>query len=160
MIPIETRIIVPRKFPILIILVLIIWGIASVDNKSTIPNARFYLIALVLLVFGGLYLSLANTYIVIDNLGISLKQPFKKLKSFDWQEISQASWDWSIDVHTVNLSWIIYSNKNTNISVQPSFYKRKDLQIIAEVLIRNCPQANIHNKIKKASEGKFPWYLF
>ena len=160
MIPVETRIITPRKFPLLIILAVLILLVNWVAGKSMLHDVKYYLISGMSVIFGALYLLLVYTYIVIDNESIILKLPFRKIKSFLWKDICEVNWEWSVDGHTANLSWVIYYNTKTNINFQPSYYKRSDLQKIAEALILKCPYATIHKKIKNAAEGKFPWYLF
>jgi len=86
---------------------------------------------------------------------------FNKATTVKWKEIRASKLSWEIEGgHTANIYWTIISEANKKIILEPSFYSRKNLRLIAELLIKKSPDAIIDNRIRKIADGKFPWYLF
>jgi hypothetical protein len=160
MIPIETQLIQIRKWPLYIMAAVFFLFVFIVFDKPEHGSAKNYSIVGGLILFTLFYFFLSRTKIILDNEGITVSHIFIKSINVKWNEIKASDISWQIEGHTANIYWTIISDNNKKITLQPSFYSRKNLLLIAEILIEKSPAARIDNRIRKIADGKFPWYLF
>jgi c-di-AMP phosphodiesterase-like protein len=157
MIPVQTTFLRPRSGIILFTLipVLIILVVANTTNND---NNLKIVSALMLLIPVGIYIFITNSYVEIDNDGITSKNPFRT-RSILWKDVTNSYFK---VIHTGKSSkrmWY-FEHFDKHFRFATNLYSRKSLRTIAEALIMKCPNAQIDQKIRDIAEGKFPWYIF
>ena len=161
MIPIQTQLIEMRKWPQLILAVIFFFIVVIIFDKPEHSAIKIYFISGGLILFTLITYILGKTKIILDNEGITVTHFFNKPGAIKWTEISSSEISWQIEGgHTLNINWEINSINGKQINLQPSYYSRKDLRLIAESLIEKSTGAIIDKRTRKFAEGKFPCYLF
>lgn len=107
-----------------------------------------------------LFLALSRLKLTIDNNGITQQLFFQKQKELRWEQIIATALVWHYHGHGATLNWEFTVSSGKKFVIVPTFYSRKDLKLIAEVLCEKCVAASIDDKILKMADGKFPWYIF
>jgi c-di-AMP phosphodiesterase-like protein len=157
MIPVQTTMLRPRSGIILLALIplIIVLGVANTLHKD---NTIIIVSALMMLIPVGIYIFITNSYVEVDNDGITSKNPFKT-KSILWKDVTNSYFK---VIHTGKSSkrmWY-FENFDQRFRFATNLYSRKALRTIAEALMSKCPNAEIDQKIRNIAEGKFPWYIF
>ena len=161
MIPIQTHLITIRKWPLYIMAAIFFLFVFTVFDKPEQTSIKGYCILGGLILFTLFSYFLSKTRIILDNEGITVSHLFNKSTSIQWNEIKTSGISWQMEgIHTANIYWTILSDHNKKITLQPSFYSRKNLRLIAETLIEKSPGARIDTLTRKVADGRFPWYLF
>jgi len=159
MLPVFTQIFYARKWPILIIFIVIalpfiILKLQDGGNKAIniflLIDAAFC----ILLFTWAKYMS-----ITVDNEGIEYRIIFKKI-SVPWKEIQLTKLAFEFHGKSGDFIWHFISNQNKVINFSTGYFSKNDLRLIAEVVVSKCPEHVIQGKIKEVSQGKFPWYVF
>jgi hypothetical protein len=161
MLAIEPHLIKIRMKPLYIIAAIFFLFVLAIPNKPEQVSFKNGLLLGALLFFILIGYLLSKTTIVLENNGLTISRIFSKTTTLFWNEIRVSKLSWQVDGgHTANIYWQFIADGNKKISIQPSFYTRKDLRMIAELLIEKSPGAKIDPRIRKIADGKFPWYLF
>jgi hypothetical protein len=157
MIPVQTTYLRPRSGIILLMLIPILIAI-GIANTTSGDSTLKWVSGLMLLIPIGMYIFITNSYIELDNEGITNKNPFKT-KNILWSEVTGSYFK---IVHTGKSSKRMWYFEGTGkrFRFSTNLYSRKALRSIAEALITKCPDAHIEQKIVNIAEGKFPWYIF
>lgn len=161
MTPIQTHLIIIRKWPLYIMAAIFFLFVFTAFDKPEHSSVKGYCILGGLIVFTLFSYFLSKTRIILDNEGITVSHIFNKSTSIKWNEIKASGIAWQIEGgHTANIYWTILSDNNKKITLQPSFYSRKNLRLIAEILVEKSKGAIIDTRTRRIAEGRFPWYLF
>lgn len=158
MIPIQTTYLRPRSGIILLILIPVLVLVVTAYTTYNYDNTIKIISALTLLIPVGMYIFIINSYVELDNDGITSKNPFRT-KNILWKNITRSYFK---VVHTGKSSkrmWYFENDKNS-FRFATNLYSRSSLREIAEALIAKCPNAAIDQKIRNIAEGRFPWYIF
>jgi hypothetical protein len=106
------------------------------------------------------YFALSKLKIYIDDEKLRLEMLLKS-KEIYWKDIISSRLNWQIEgTHSAGVSWIFHSKKSNHLELKLGYYSRNDMKILAQQLIDKSSFADIHEKIYKMAEGKFPWYIF
>jgi hypothetical protein len=82
------------------------------------------------------------------------------MREIRWHDLIRSDVYWTIEgLHTASINWS-FQTSNKNLEIRLGFFSRSDMQVLAQQLIDQAPQAVLSNKIYQFAEGKFPWYLF
>jgi hypothetical protein len=156
-IPVQTTYLRPRSGIILLMLIPILIAIV-IANTTNGDSTLKWVSGLMLLIPIGMYIFITNSYIELDNEGLTHKNPFK-IKSIPWSEVTVSYFK---IVHTGKSSKRMWYFEGTakRFRFSTNLYSRKALKTIAEALVTKCPDARIEQKIVSIAEGKFPWYIF
>jgi hypothetical protein len=161
MLPILRQEITMRKWPLYLLTALFFFIVFIISRDNSNANHTKVLLAVGgLFLFIVLYYFLSKKKIVLDNDSLTIQLFFGKLQELKWKEISAVAFKWHFHGHGASLAWEFIPSSGKKISIQPSFYSRKNLQAIAETLVEKCPQAIIDKRILRIAGGKFPWYIF
>ena len=146
-----------KKGLILIFLVPFLFLMAlQVYIKYTAPIMLF----VCFLLFAGalFYYLIQKRKIIIDDMGITNQLLFKKVQYIPWKEITKSSIEWQNSILFTSYQWVFKNNSTEKVSIMIYNYSRKDLQLIAETLLKKCPTIRVDPKIKDLAEGKYPLY--
>lgn len=160
MLPVIRQEFIPRKWPlyfvglIFIFLLFILTGTGKLQDVDSLP------VIIGLAVFLFLYFMLSKNKLIIDNDEISQQLFFGKQKVLKWNEIRSSHLNWHYHGHSADLSWEFIDFSGKKISIQTSSYSRKNIRLIAGVLVEKSPQAVLDERIQKIASGIFPWYIF
>jgi hypothetical protein len=157
MIPIQTTYLRPRSGIMLIMLAAVLIFVIIANNAQNDAITKIGS-ALLLLVPIGFYIFITNSYVELNNDGITAKNPFKT-KSIEWKDVTRSYFR---VIHTGKSSkrmWY-FENDSRSFHFATNLYSRNSLKAIAEALIAKCPGAEIEQKIRNIAEGRFPWYIF
>lgn len=149
-----------RKWPFLILLgFYLVFVVYIIDVTSTEVSLK-WILAGSLLFIAVLFYVVINNKIIIDNKGIVQQIFFGKQKDVEWTNIKSSKMNWDFTFHGGELSWELIDMYGNIIRINPSYYSRKNLKLLAGALLRKCAHADLDKRIFEMTEGKFPWYIF
>ncbi len=119
-----------------------------------------------LLIFGSIilfagalfYYLLRKRKIIIDSNGITNQLLFKKDQYITWESITESSIEWYSTIIYTSFQWEFRDHSNTKVSIMMYNHSGKDLQQIAETLMKQCPGIRFDKKIRDLANGKYPLY--
>jgi c-di-AMP phosphodiesterase-like protein len=156
-IPVQTTYLRPRSGIVLLALIPVIAFIVFANTTEN-DNSLKIISALALIIPVAIYIFITNSYLELDNEGITQKNPFRT-KSILWKEVTRSYFR---VIHTGKSSkrmWY-FENPAKSFRFTTNLYSRKALRSVAEALVTKCPEARIEQKVINIAEGKFPWYIF
>jgi hypothetical protein len=160
MLPVQHQEFQSRKWPLVILFVLIggpfIW-LATVGTADKAVVNIFLLSTIIFISF--FYFILARLKLVIDNEGLELRM-LLKTERVAWSSINKSYITFEFHVHSGDIKWIFNTTKGKSLSFSPTFFSHSTLQVVAETLLYKSPQADISSKVRNMVAGKFPWYIF
>ena len=151
-----------RKWPLLIVYLLIAFPFVLVKLLSSVDDSKnnLYIIfilfthLLVLL----LWYAIKKLEIQVYEQSIVYKTLFYK-RELDWNDIIAVDLHFGFAGQHTHVKWI-FSTPQRSIIIDPSYFSRKDNRFLAEVVMDRCSSAHISASIKSMAGGKFPWYVF
>jgi len=164
MLPISTTYLKARKWPLLVLYIVIgapaAW-LALQKDDSYDPQQKvfiFILFALTHLLILFFWYVASQIEIQIYNDSLIYKTAFKT-KEIAWRNITESELEFHFHSHGGRAQWNIVSPEKI-IKIDPTYFSRKDTRMIAEVLVDKCRSAKISDNVKAMANGKFPWYVF
>jgi hypothetical protein len=157
-IPVQTTYLRPRSGIILLTLVPILM-VMFLSDRANIDSTLKWIYASMLLVPVGMYIFITNTYIELDNEGITHKNPCRT-KTILWSKVARSYFKIVSTGKSSKRMWYFEGNNKERLRFTTRLYSRKALRSIAEALVIKCPEARIEQKIINIAEGEFPWYIF
>ena len=155
--PIPTTTIKPRSWFFLVVLLLIM-ATYQFALRSVEPNEARYILLLPALLVIIIWFLFQRTSITFGNEGIMYKTVFAT-RTFQWEDVTRTYLRFKHRGKSGNMQWRFdLFEKRHHISI--SFYRRKELQLLAEAVVEKCRQAEIDPRITGMATGKFPWYIF
>jgi hypothetical protein len=160
MLPVNPIEIKTRKGPMYMILVVLVFFIGIVMDSDKNQDVMVWVAVLVLMLVGLLLFGLSKLKLIADNDGITQERFFGKSAEIKWSDMASTSLVWHFHGHGANMTWEMKSVSGKIFSLTPSFYSRKDLRELSEIIIGKCPQGSVDKRIVNMAQGKFPWYIF
>ncbi len=149
-----------KKWPFIIFIALYLLFFLFVINVKLIEDSLKWIVAGSILFIVVLSYIVMKVKIVIDNTGIVQQILIGKQKELEWQDIKSTRINWEINIHGAELSWDFIGASGKTLRINPSYYSRRNLKMIAEALLSKCAHADLDKRIFQMAEGKFPWYIF
>ncbi len=149
-----------KRWPfILVVVVYQLVFLFALDLKS-IDDSIKWVMAGSLIFISVLFYIVSKNKIIIDNTGITQQLLIGKQKELLWQNVKSSTISWDINYHGADLSWEFIDTYGKRLSINPSYFTRRSLKIIACAVLSKCPDAALDKRILKLAEGRFPWYIF
>lgn len=159
MIPVSTQIFYARKWPIVLIFI-IVGGPFLILRLTGDKDNSLDLFLLIVLVFCLLlYISTIKMYVSVDNEGIASKNIFREI-FIPWKDITQTKISFEFHGKSGDFIWNFTSKNNKEINLSIGYFSKSTIRSIAETVVQKCPDVLVKGKIREISEGKFPWYIF
>lgn len=158
MIPIETAVLRPRKWLVILPFLLPLVLFVVLHNKERQPMPIVFL-AILVGVLVVLLLVFAKRMIIIDNEGIT-SMHLIGAKQVAWNGIKKVYTKWERTGKSKTLYWYFEREAEKPFKFSTALYGRKDLRTLAEAITLKCDKAEIQPLIRDMAEGVFPWYLF
>lgn len=163
MLPISTTYIKARKWPLLIVYLLLGVPVLVAFLEDGTEDHQQKIGIICFLVFS--HLLFFFFWYVVRKMEIQLyhdsfvyKTAFKT-KEIVWQNIMKSEFEFSFHGHSGDVKWRIESPQTT-IAMSVGYFSRSDCRLIAEVLVDKYKEAKISENIKAMAKGRFPWYVF
>lgn len=160
MLPVQRQEFTIRKWPLYFVVAVYILLLFILNDTGKLQDVKSMIIFVGLTFFLLIYFMLIKNKLIIDNVEITQQLFFGKQKVLKWKEIKSSHLNWNYHGHGADISWSLIDISGKSINIQTSSYSRKKIRIIAETLIKKCPQALIDNRLRNIAAGKFPWYIF
>jgi hypothetical protein len=126
------------------------------DPSDTAVGGFLVFTTVLCLVF---YMVNARHHLYLDNK-ILIYKTARSTREIHWNDLIRSEISWTVEgLHTASVNWNFYTG-NASLEIRLGFFSRSDMQVLAQQLIDQAPQAVLSNKIYQFAEGKFPWYLF